>query len=94
MPLPATATFQSPVKRGTRTLPLLTGIAFGVTYPKLPPNVTKESLLTIILKHGETIQYRIAKVDTKERYVKAFAEEVFQLLTKKDSYSKVFRLTK
>jgi hypothetical protein len=62
---------------------LTIGISVSLMYPtSWLSDVTKESLLTIILREGETIQYRFNKVDIGEHYVKTFAEKVSQMVAK------------
>ena len=63
-------------------------IGLGAMSPFKSSKVIKESLLTIILKNGETSQYRFINVDTNERYVKSFAENVFQVVAKKTSMTR------
>ncbi|TKK66725.1 hypothetical protein FC093_16965 [Ilyomonas limi] len=63
-------------------LPL--GIIAGWLYPKSSlSDVIKESLLTIISRDGETVQYQFANVSTNEYRVKSFADKVFGVVTKK-----------
>lgn len=60
-------------------------MGLGVPSPFKSSEVIKESLLTIILRTGESKQYRFTNIDSNERYVKTFAEKVFQVVAKKTS---------